>query len=122
MSSQTIPCVVLGKHRQIAEPIAVQLGKHNYAVNAVLDEVNYSPENLGVVLRTLRRRPQVLIVGEGFTDKEVEDGISVWEKYVEDVGVADTALARVPVGSLQKIGPEGIISWFIEELDKTYKK
>lgn len=122
MSSPSIPCVVLGKHRHIAESIAAQVGKHDYSVNAIFDEDNYSAANLDTVIRILHPRPQVLVIGGGFSDEEVEDGIEVWKKYVKDIGVSQTAIARIPVGSLEKLGPQGIFSWTIEELDKTYKK
>jgi hypothetical protein len=122
MSSEVIHCVALGKYRAVAESIAQPLFKHNYAVQALLDEDSYTPESLDVVLRTLVPRPKALILGGNFSDEQVAPGIKVWEKYVNDVGGSGTALVRVPPGTLEKVGKEGLSEWIIKELDKIYKQ
>jgi hypothetical protein len=122
MSSQLIHCVALGKYRTVAESIAEALIKHNYALQALLDEDIYTPESLDVVLRALVPRPKALILGGNFSDEQVAPGIKVWEKYVQDVGGSGTVLVRVSPGTLERIGKEGLSDWIIQELDKTYKQ
>jgi hypothetical protein len=119
MSSTPISCVTLGKHRHHAEAIASQLPL-DYSVVAILDEQSYSPANLGVISRVLRPRPRALLIGGGFSDEEVEGGIKAWEEYVKEVGVEGTAVIRVPVGTLQKIGEGRVADWVSGELKRNF--
>ena len=125
MSSISIPCITLGKHRHIAETIAEnvssRLTAHNFSVNAILDEDSFSPANIAVISRALAPRPKVLIIGGGFSDEQAEGAIEAWDEYVKEVGVEGTAVIRVTPGTLQKVGAAGIVDWLVEELKVKFK-
>ena len=49
--------------------------------------------------------------------------VNVWQEYVEGLALKDsTAYVQVTGGTLESVGPFGIVDFILGELDKRYKQ
>lgn len=86
-----IHIVVIGYHRSVIEEGMVQAfaDTPTFNISAILDleesphSLQYSPQNLAVVLNALHPRPRVLITGTAILDEMLPEIESTWSKYVK---------------------------------------
>jgi hypothetical protein len=48
----------------------------------------------------------------------VQSTVRVWEEFVEEFELKDSKCVRVTPGTLESVGPAGIVDFILGELDK----
>lgn len=97
----TIHIVAIGYHRSFIETGMVQAFADTpiFQISAILDleespnPLQYSPQNLAVVLNALHPRPQILITGTAILDEMLPGIESTWSGYVKQWAVDGLWLA-----------------------------
>ena len=120
-SLTTIPCVTIGRHRDIARNVASFLAPHGFSVNGILSIHTWSDSELALVLRVLEPRPQALLIGGGYTDEEAEKAQAVFDEYTKEMDISNGKLVRVASGVVEKVGPKGVAGWILEELQGHFR-
>ncbi len=115
-SLPTIPCLTIGRHRDIARNVANVLAPHGFSVNGILSMHTWSDSELATVLRVLEPRPQALLIGGGYTDEEGEKAQAVFDEYTKELDIPNARLVRVAPGVVEKVGPKGVAGWVLEQL------
>lgn len=93
VSSTPISAVAIGIGRATAEKTDIFFTNTPYKLVAIMDKtespeaLQYTPQNLAVVLNALFPRPRILITGTAIPDDLLPDIESVWDAYVKQWGV-----------------------------------
>ncbi|OAP63175.1 hypothetical protein AYL99_02402 [Fonsecaea erecta] len=113
----------LGAHRDMALKLQTKLAPH-FTWCAILTKIEprrtYSLDNFALLLDTLHPAPEGVIVGGGFSDEEGEE----MRRLVEARGRAGDGtpmrFVKVPSGTLERSGPEGLVGTIKELLGEAF--
>ena len=117
-TSTPIHLVCVGRHRELAEKLEVQLRPH-FAYPALLDFDNYSAQNLLTLLATLNPRPSGVIVGGGF-DRETQIEVKRIVNEHNEAGRYSLKFTSVPLGYVETHGPAALLAWVKKALAEAY--
>ncbi|KAK5043508.1 hypothetical protein LTR84_011922 [Exophiala bonariae] len=110
--SQPTRLICIGAHRSLALKLQPSLSPHVSYI-AILTKIEpsktYSPENLALLLDALHPSPDGVIVGGGFGDEEVDEMMKVIALKKREDGTSFKFI-RVPVGTIEASGPEGLVN------------
>ncbi len=120
-SLPTIPCLTVGRHRDIARNVASVLAPHGFSVNGILSMHTWSDSELAMALRVLEPRPQTLLIGGGYTDEEAEKAQAVFDEYTKEMDISNGKMVRVASGVVEKVGPKGVAGWVLEQLQEHFR-
>ena len=120
-SLPTVPCLTIGRHRDIARSVASVLAPHGFSVNGILSMNTWSDSELALVLRVLEPRPQALLLGGGYTDEDAQKAQAVFDEYTKEMDIPNGKLVRVAPGVVEKIGPKGVAGWVLEQLQGHFR-
>ena len=120
-SLPTVPCLTIGRHRDIARSVASVLAPHGFSVNGILSMNTWSDSELALVLRVLEPRPQALLLGGGYTDEDAEKAQAVFDEYTKEMDIPNGKLIRVAPGGVQTVGPTGVAGWVLEQLQGHFR-
>ena len=120
-SLPTVPCLTIGRHRDIARSVASVLAPHGFSVNGILSMNPWSDSELALVLRVLEPRPQALLLGGGYSDEDAENAQAVFDEYKKEMDIPNGKLVRVAPGVVEKVGPKGVAGWVLEQLQGHFR-
>lgn len=108
---QPIRLLCLGAHYDMALKLQQQLVPH-FAYCAILTKIEpkktYSLENFELLLDALYPPPDGVIVGGGFSEDE-GDAMKEMVALRKDENGEEMKFVKVPTGTLEKSGPEGLV-------------
>ena len=117
----TVPCLTIGHHRDITRSVASVLTPHGFSVNGILSISPWSDPELTLALRVLEPRPQVLLLGGGYSDEDAEKAQAVFDEYTKEMDIPNGKLVRVAPGVVQKVGAKGVAGWILEQLQGHFR-
>ena len=120
-SLPTIPCLTIGRHRDIARNVASVLAPHGFSVNGILSMHTWSDSELALALRVLEPPPQALLIGGGYTDEDADKAQAVFDEYTKEMGISNGRLVRVEPGVVERVGPKGVAGWVLEQLQGHFR-
>ena len=116
-----VPCLTLGRHREIAKNVADFLAPHGFSVNGILSMNKWSPSDLAVALRVLEPSPQALLIGGGYSDEEAANARAAFDAYMKELDIPNGKVVRVDPGVIDKVGPKGVAAWVLEQLQAHFR-
>jgi len=84
-----------------------------------LESSPFSAKDLGVALRVLEPRPQVVLVGRGYSADETAETRNCFSEYLKDVGIEKGMVIKITPEVFDEVGKDGIPKWVLKEL-KSY--
>ena len=116
----SIPLICLGRHLPVALALEESLAPHFHYPAILTSSANLS-STLPILLDSLNPTPRGVTLGGGFDEevvREVEEIVKAWQARRE-VG-AEVKVLRVPAGTLEREGVEGLKRWVRAELGKVF--
>jgi hypothetical protein len=112
----------LGAHYDMALKLQTKLAPH-FTYCGILTKIEpkktYSLENFELMLDALYPPPEGVIVGGGFSDDEGEQMRKLTESRKDENG-QQMKFVKVPTGTLERSGPEGLVQTIKELLGEAF--
>ena len=81
----------------------------------------WSDSELALALRVLEPPPQALLIGGGYTDEDADKAQAVFDEYTKEMGISNGRLVRVEPGVVERVGPNGVAGWVLEQLQGHFR-
>ena|SRR5271155_3488725 len=117
-ASSPIPLICIGRHRDLALKIEQSLAP-NFVYSAIVN--SYDKQTVLTLLETLNPTPSGIIVGGAFSMEvvlELEQIVGEWNEGKE--GAEILKFVNVPIGTVEREGPAGLVKWIRDALGCTF--
>ncbi|KAJ3577130.1 hypothetical protein NPX13_g3437 [Xylaria arbuscula] len=127
----------LPKERQISRPprsllivapasavraIHENIAPHGFTIGGILESDPFSSSELTLALKVLEPRPQVILVGRGYSEDETSTARQVLINYMADVGIEKGTVVKITSEVFDEVGKEGVPGWVLKQLEGFFRE
>ena len=80
----------------------------------------FSTTDLSLALKVLEPRPQVVLVGRGYSEEVTDEVRKVFKDYVNDIGVDKGTVIKITSKVFDEVGKDGIPKWVLGQLKEYF--
>lgn len=122
VNRKIISILSLSQNRTVVNTIREHIQPHSFSIGGILESDPFSATELAFVLKVLEPRPQVVLVGRGYTESEMDMVLKVFAQYAKDVNVNSGTIIKITSQVFNEVGKEGVPEWVLQQLQNFFKK
>ncbi|KAF2965029.1 hypothetical protein GQX73_g8536 [Xylaria multiplex] len=101
-----IPVLSLSQNRTIVRAIHEHIAPHGFKIGGILELTPFSSDQLTLALKVLEPRPQVVLVGRGYSEDETSIARQVFGNYMGDVGIEKGTVIKITNEVFNEVGKD----------------
>ncbi|KAI1133609.1 hypothetical protein F5Y10DRAFT_259932 [Nemania abortiva] len=120
----SISVLSLSQNRTVVRAIHDHISPHGFNICGILESNPFSTSELALALRVIEPRPQVLLVGRGYSEEETSSAREVFSQYMAHVGIEEGkgTLIKITSQVFEEVGKEGVPQWVLGQLESFFGK
>ncbi|KAH7310737.1 hypothetical protein B0I35DRAFT_482026 [Stachybotrys elegans] len=115
-----ISILSLSQNRSVVRLIGDYIHSYGYTIGGILEASPFSTSDLALALRLLEPRPQVVLVGKGYSEDVTDQVRDVFSQYAREVGTKDGAVIKISAKVFDEVGKDGIPKWVLGQLQSSF--
>ncbi|KAI0874254.1 hypothetical protein GGS24DRAFT_353017 [Hypoxylon argillaceum] len=123
MAQRTLISVLsLSQNRSVVRAIHDHISPHIFTINGILESDPFEPSELALALRVVEPRPQVVLVGRGYSEEETSSVRQIFSQYMTEVGIEKGTVIKITSQVFEEVGKEGVPEWVLGQLESFFGK
>ncbi|KAJ8110869.1 hypothetical protein ONZ43_g5762 [Nemania bipapillata] len=103
-----ISVLSLSQNRTFVRAIHEHIEPRGFAIGNILESSPFSSNELTLALKVLEPRPQVVLVGRGYSEDETSIARQVFADYAADVGIEKGTVIKITSEVFNEVGKDGV--------------
>ncbi|KAI0474232.1 hypothetical protein F4859DRAFT_521957 [Xylaria cf. heliscus] len=103
-----ISVLSLSQNRTVVRAIHDHIVPRGFTIGGILESNPFSSNELTLALKLLEPRPQVILVGRGYTEDETSLVRQVFANYMADVGIEKGTVIKITSKVFNEVKKDGV--------------